>query len=458
MKKRIFSIISIILIIFTVSACVTLGVNAASAENTDDGTSAVFFDNVDFGCDTETKSETVLLVNMDTGITVYSKAADVKRYPASLTKIMTYIIVAENVEDFSEKIKVKQNIIDMLNGTGSSFSGVLDNVGRSLTVDELLNCLMISSGNDAALVLADYVGGKDSVEGFVKMMNDKAKALGCENTHFVNPHGLHHVNHYTTARDIYKITSYALTLPGFAEITNARNYELNGTYYASTNHILDPYSEYYYQYAKGIKTGTTDEAGRCLVTSAVADGYSYLAVLMKSPYNEEQGIDEYYNMEDAAELFRWAFNNIELKGIVSRETPVCEEKVNLCWDKNSIQLCPEEDFNALVPIDISDSEIVIKANVPQSVQAPVNEGDYVGTADVYYKDEKVATFKLVADESVERSTLLYIIDILKNVFTSVYFIGAAIIVVILFVIYLFVIVKHNKQKPKRKQVKHYRHM
>ncbi|MGN1125840.1 MAG: hypothetical protein ACI4RI_00215, partial [Ruminococcus sp.] len=112
----------------------------------------------------------------------------------------------------------------------------------------------------------------------------------------------------------------------------------------------------------------------------------------------------------------------------------------------------------LLPNNVKDKDISIKTDVPDSIDAPVNEGDYVGKASVYYKDEKVATFNLVADETVERSTLLYILDLLKNVFTSIYFIGAAIIVVILFAIYLFVIVKHNKDNPRRKAVKHYRKM
>ena len=164
-------------------------------------------------------------------------------------------------------------------------------------------------------------------------------------------------------------------------------------------------------------------------------------------------------MEDAAALFRWAFQNIELKEIVSRETPVCEEKVDLSWNKNSIQLSAEDDFNILLPSSVKDKEITIKTDVPDSIDAPIKEGDYVGKASVYYKGEKVSTFNLVADETVERSTLLYVLDILKNVFTSIYFIIAAIIVVILFAIYLFVVVKHNRQKKsKKRRVKHYRDM
>ncbi|MGN0475861.1 MAG: D-alanyl-D-alanine carboxypeptidase family protein [Ruminococcus sp.] len=456
MKKRFFSIISIIMILFVACSSFCFPVSATKSSNINNQSKA--FSDMDFGCNVKTKSDTVLLVNLDTGVTVYSKEADTKRYPASLTKIMTYVVVADNVKDFDTKIKITEESLEPLQGTGSSLSAVSYNIGKKLTIKELLECLMISSGNDAALVLADYVGGDSGVDGFVKMMNDKAKELGCENTHFVNPHGLHDPDHYTTARDMYKITSYALMLPDFSTITNTTSYEVGGDYYATTNHLLDSFSDYYYMYARGIKTGTTDEAGRCLVTQAVADGYSYLAVLMHAPYNEEEGIDEYYNMEDAAELFRWAFRNIILKEIVTRETPVCEEKINLSWDKSSIQLSPEEDFNVLLPKNVKDKDISIKTDVPDYIDAPVKEGDYVGTASVYYKDEKVATFNLVADETVERSTLLYILDLLKNVFTSIYFIGAAIIVVILFALYLFVIVKHNKDNPRRKAVKHYRKM
>lgn len=430
-------------------SCATFSAGAEESQTT---TAATL--NLDFGCDVTTKSDSVLLVNLDTGITVYSKDADTKRYPASLTKIMTYIIVAENVSDFSTKVKIKQDVVSLLDGTGSSMSAVSSNIGKSLTVRELLECLMISSGNDAALVLADYVGGDDSVDGFVEMMNNKAKELGCTNTHYVNPHGLHNKNHYTTASDLYKITSYALTLPEFSEITNTTSYEINDEYWSTTNHLLTS-GDYYYKYARGIKTGTTDEAGRCLVTSAVADGYSYMAILLHAPYTDDETYD---TMTDAANLFRWALTNIELREVVSKETPVCEEKVNLSWEKSSIQLCPEDDFNTLVPNDVSSSDITIKTDVPSSIDAPVQEGDYVGTATVYYKGEEVATFNLLADETVERSTLLYVLDLIKNVLTSYIFIGAAIIVVIIFIIYLFVVVKHNKQKRRKKQVKHYRNM
>ena len=163
----------------------------------------------------ETKSDSIYLVNLDTDTPVYQKNEREKRYPASVTKIMTYIVVAEQVKDLENtKVKIQQDILDRLDGTGSSLSGLEYHVDEQLSVLDLLYCMMVSSGNDAALVLGDYVG-KGSVESFVELMNAKAAELGCKDTNFINPHGLHDPNQYTTAYDMYKIAQYAISLPHF---------------------------------------------------------------------------------------------------------------------------------------------------------------------------------------------------------------------------------------------------
>ena len=134
----------------------------------------------------EPKSDSLYLLNLDTDTVVYNNNSAEKRYPASLTKIMTYIIVAEQVEDLENtKVTIKKDLLDTLNGTDSSLSGLSKYIDKELTVMQLLYCLMVSSGNDAALVLADYVGNGD-VQYFVDLMNNKAKELGCENTNFIN--------------------------------------------------------------------------------------------------------------------------------------------------------------------------------------------------------------------------------------------------------------------------------
>lgn len=414
--------------------------------------------------DVKLQSEAALLVNMDVDQEVYSVNADKILYPASTTKIMTYVIVAENVADFENtKVEIKEDVLAVLYGTGSSVANVFAHIGEKMSVLDLLYSMMVPSGNDAAVVLADYVGGGNT-DKFVEMMNNKAKELGCENTHFTNPDGLHDKNHYTTARDLYKITKYALTLPKFSEITNTTTYYVDGDSYplVTTNYMIDPNrgGNYYYQYAKGIKTGTTDEAGHCLVTMGSADGYTYLGVFLNSPINPENDI--YGTMYDAADLFRWSLTQLELSQVASENTPICQQKINLAWGRDSIQLVPEGNVNAIVPKDISDSDIKIVTKIPESIDAPVKEGDIIGKAVVYYvgsqakSKQKVATVNLVASETVERSGILYVISVIKSIVFSKWFIVAIFAIIVLLIIYVIVSTIIKKKSRKRKNVKRYR--
>ncbi len=248
MKKKSLTVISLIFVFCIIITSSVISTGAISYPN-----------------DVKTQSDSILLVNMDSGQTVFEKDADSKRYPASTTKIMTYIIAVENIDDLENtRIPIKEKVLDVLKDTGSSLANVEEHVGETMSAIDLLYSMMVPSGNDAAVVLADYVG-KGSIDNFVKLMNDKAKKLGCKNTHFENPDGLHNDNHYTTARDLYIITKYALTLPKFSEITNTNTYYCEGDEYPliTTNYLIDPNrgGDYYYMYAKGIKTGTTDQAG-----------------------------------------------------------------------------------------------------------------------------------------------------------------------------------------------------
>ncbi len=402
----------------------------------------------------EVESDTILVVNMDTGVTVYDKNADKVRFPASLTKIMTFIIVSENVEDLeSTRVPIKQDVIDLISGTGSSTSGVDLKVGEKMTVLDLLYCLLVSSGNDAAVVLADYIGGS-SIEKFVEMMNEKAIELGCFDTHFVNPHGLHDEMHYSTARDLYKITSYAMTLPLFTEISNTATYYCEGDDYplVTTNSLIDMNrgGDYYYTYARGVKTGTTDEAGRCVITTGIADGYAYMCICMGAPYENS---DHNGAFVDAKNLLRWALVDLELSRMLTVETPVCEIAVNFSTTENEILLYPKENVNTILPKTYEEKDVRIEHDIPESIDAPVKKGDYVGTATVYYKDEKIKTVELVAGEDIDRSSVAYAINTVKVVITSWPFWIAVIIAGALIVLY---IVLAANVRTKKKKVKKYR--
>ena len=447
MKKKLTSLLCVMLIVFVLSTIGTVNAGAISYSYTK-----------------STESDSILLINMDTNQTVFEKDANSKRYPASTTKIMTYIVAIENISNYENtKIEIKQDVLDLLNGTGSSTANLDQHVGEKLSVTDLLYCMMVPSGNDAAMVLADYVG-KGDITTFVNMMNQKAEELGCENTHFANPDGLHDDNHYTTASDLAKIATYALKEPLFSTITNTTTYycENDTNPLITTNFLIDENrgGEYFYQYAKGIKTGTTDEAGHCLVTTATADGYSYMAVLLHSPYNEKD--DSYGTMYDAADLFRWSLTSLELKELKSTTTPICEEKLTLAWNKSSIQLVPQQTLTAIVPKNINENNITIEPDIPESIQAPVKQGDLVGTAKVYYKDDTMSerqlltTTNLVASESVDRSGFLYVLDVIKNIVTSIWFIISVSVIVIAFIIYIIISRIYKRKNKKKKQVKRYR--
>lgn len=414
--------------------------------------------------------ESIELVNLDTNTVVYSKNATERREPASITKIMTFIIVSEHIKDLKgTNITVSQRVVNELLGTGSSMANI--KIGDVLSVYQLLNCMMVPSGNDAALVLADSVGNGD-VSKFVDMMNQKAKALGCTGTHFTNPHGLHDPNHYTTAADLAKITQYAMSLPYFMQITSQTRYvysPVGGPYTSqkrtlvTTNYMIDKNlmgGKYYYKYAKGIKTGHTDESGYCLISSGSADGYSYLCVALGAPSVDANGkkVGTRYEMLDSAALYRWALTSLDMKKVVSSGDTVGEVKLKYAWNKDSLLLAAQKDCSAIFPKDVSVSSVIVTKNIPKYVTAPVKKGDIVGTATYSYANQKLATINLVASESVDRSELLHTTDIIKSIFTSVWFIAIFSIIVLLIIAYIVLAIIYNRKKKNLRKVKKYRKM
>lgn len=416
---------------------------------------AVFTTNVETSC------KSVYLVNMDTGITVFEKNSTEKVYPASTTKMMTYIVTVENVPDVKNtKVVIEQEVLDELLGTGSSLSGLEYFVGQAVTVYDLLNCLMIKSGNDAAIILADYIGN-GSQQKFIDMMNAKAAELGCKNTHFVNPHGLHDPDHYTTAQDLATIMQYAQTLPDFNEICSTvstyisvdtdKNYPL-----ITTNYLIDKVNggDYYYEYCKGGKTGTTDEAGYCLCSTASNGGYTYMCIALGAPSVRADGTEVETNgaMVDTKALYEWAFENLELKTVVDEKKPICEVPVTLAWDRDTVQLVPQGSFSTILPSDIESSSIDIATDIPETLTAPVLEGNVIGTAVVSYAGQELCSVNLIAAETVERSKMLYFLESAKKIMRSRWMILAISIVVLLFIIYIVITQIYNSKKKKNRKM------
>lgn len=449
MKKKLFPLLCLIL-----TVCM-LAPSYASA--------ATF--NIDF----ETNSAAIELINLDTDTIVYQKNADAKRAPASTTKIMSFIVVSEQIEDLENtQVTVTKEVVDRLLGTGSSLSGIKEN--DVLTVMQLLNCMMVPSGNDAALVLADYIGNGNA-NAFVELMNQKAQELGCVNTHFMNPHGLHDDNHYTTAHDLYLITKYAMTLPHFTDITDQTRYTYTPAggpeagqerTLVTTNRLIDPNLDpsLYYRYARGIKTGSHDQAGYCLVSSATKGGYSYMCVALGSPSVDENGnkVSTRGEMIDSKNLYEWAFNNLEMKDVLNSEDSVGEIQLDYAWNKDKLLLVPAKNYSTIMPDSVDVSSVILTKNLPESVEAPIKKGDKIGTATLSYAGQELAMVDLVAAESVERSELLHSVDTVKSIFTSTWFLVIAGIILVLVLIYIILALIYNRKKKNLRKVKKYRRM
>ncbi len=239
--------------------------------------------------DFQVSAQGIILADIDSDSIIYEKNSKEKLYPASLTKIMTALLVLENTNNLEEILTVSKTAIDSLAGTNSSTGGLV--VDEKITAEQALYLLLVSSGNDSANVIAEHYGGDEN--GFVEMMNGKAEALGMKQTHYMNAHGLHDDNHYTTTYDMKILFLEALKYDVFCKIISTTRYSMPKTnmqeerIISTTNWLCDKNNstsvDFYYQYANGGKTGHTDEAGRCLASWASKNGKNYLCILMNSP-------------------------------------------------------------------------------------------------------------------------------------------------------------------------------
>ncbi len=404
-------------------------------------------------------ADAYMLINLDddTLPVVAEKNSDKKLYPASLTKIVTAMVVLNNVSDLNQKTKMSQKAFENTLGTGAQVAGI--EVGEELTIEQLLYLTMVHSACDACQVLAEFVSGSETE--FVKKMNEWVKSLGCKNTNFTNPDGLHDANHYTTARDMATITIEALKNSNFVKFSTATQFKFHNYTLYHTNLMLQPgYRTYYYEYAQGIKTGSTSEADYCVITKASKDGYNYLAVVLKSPQQAING-EPYLtkcSFVDAKSLFEWAFDSLKYTTLVKESEVVGEIAVEDGKDADTVQLVAKADTNAIVPAGLDKSAVIYEMlEKPESISAPVVKGQDVCKANVIYGNEVIATVELVASDTVELSTFLKVINAIKAFFSNTA-VRLLIVIIVLVIIGYFVLVivsANKKKKRKQRRVKRY---
>jgi len=409
--------------------------------------------------DFELRSEAALLYSRDTNAVMYSKNADKRMYPASLTKLMTAVLVVENIPDIdTDTITVsQQNITDI--GIGTSSGGF--KADETMTMRQMLQVFLMASANEGALALAEKVAG--SVEAFAEMMNQKAAALGMKDTNYVNPHGLHDDNHYTTANDLLKLTNYVLSLPHIYDMCSTVHYRMAATNknperpVITTNLMMNSTTNVYYKDARGLKTGFTDAAGRCLITTASRGGFSYIAIVLGAPPKNEQGRDQRVEFGDCKNLFEWAFNDFVYKTLLLEDEPLDTVKVNLCWENDTVNAVPVRPFAGLFPKkgDISAITKSVKLDA-REVDAPVKKGDRLGTVHLSFAGDEIGEVELVAAESRERNGMLAIVKFAGSVLSSPILLTAAGIVAVLILTLVIWIVLLNRKRTSRRSKPKYK--
>lgn len=321
-----------------------------------------------------------VLMERSTKKVLYYKAAHEKLPMASTTKIMTCILAIENTKNIDEIIEVDDAAYAI---EGSS---IYLKKNEKISVRDLLYGLMLASGNDAAVALACHVGG--NVEAFAKMMNKKAKEIGCMNTNFVTPNGLHDEEHYTTAYDLSLIACYAMENELFREIVGSTYYKAESGEVVRTlknkNKIL-----WQFDGGNGVKTGYTMKAGKCLVFSAERDGMEIVGTVLNAP-----------NMfDDAKNLLTYGFENYSMSKVLTDGECIIRTRV-FGGRKNVLALCLKD--NIMIPVKVNEqTSLTPKIVVNSTIQAPIKKGDSLGFVEIWEGDVLLCTNKLVASEDID---------------------------------------------------------
>ncbi len=369
--------------------------------------------------DPDILAKAALVVDADTGAVAYAKNEHQELYPASLTKIMTALLVLEAVEDgkltLDTEVMAQPSAFEGLSADGSS-AGIKE--GEVMTVRNLLYCMMVVSANEACDILAEAVSG--SVSSFVKLMNQRAAELGCKNTNFVNPNGLHDSQHYTSAWDMYLITKAAREHDIFMAIADTADVIIPATnksgerHLYTTNHLLSNWRVIGYRNkeAHGIKTGSTDEAGHCLVSSAARGSYEYISVILGAERVEENGVGNIRSFSETTRMLNYAFDNFAYKTIVEK-TEVLDKEVPVTLSKvDHVTVHPAKDIEVLFPNDLTPKDLERKLTLQESVEAPVKEGQKLGTMELSYDGVVYGKVDLLAMHSVEAdSTMIFWRDV-----------------------------------------------
>lgn len=407
-KKKVLSILLIFILIFSIEQISYADDELEDVLENEDLNEAINVSSESIN-EPSISSRIAVIYDRKSGRVIWGKNENRRSAMASTTKIMTCIVVLENA-NLQDEITVSSKAA----GTGGSRLGLKK--GDKITINDLLYGLMLRSGNDAAVALAEYVGGDK--EGFAKLMNDKAKELGLKDTHFVTPHGLDDPEHYTTAYELAKITDYALKNEKFAKIVGTKECTININGYSkqlsNTNELLG-----YLQGVNGVKTGFTNNAGRCLVTSVNRNDFEIITVVLGADTKK-------IRTSDSIKLIEYAYKNyskINIEDIVKEKfeewKSLNEKRIQIEKGKyESVKLELKEVKNKVIPVKNENIDnIDIEINCLYYLIAPVEKGTVLGNLKIMLNGEVIEVVDIVSEDKVEKKDRLdYFFEFLKSIY------------------------------------------
>ena len=363
------------------------------------------------------RAKAALLVDISSDTVLYEKDIHDELDIASTTKIMSALLIFEALD--RGDLRMDQSIT----ATASALKGLPEDgstadivEGETLTVEQLLYCMLVISANETCNILGEALDG--SVDAFVAHMNQRAQELGCKNTHFANTTGLTQSGHYSCAYDLYLITREAMTFEDFMTIVNTKSYEIPPTNKTeeervlhSTNALISNWrlAGYLYSGAQGIKTGSTDAAGQCLVSSAVRGSRTLISVVLGAEKVEKENGSGYIveSFTETARLFDWGFDNFSSRQVLDENELVQEVPVALSKQVSTVAVHPAQSAEAMLPKDLDVESLTRTVTLDnETALAPIAAGDRLGEITVSYGDTEYVTVPLLAVADVSASRFL----------------------------------------------------
>lgn len=404
-------------------------------------------------------SEIYIVQNLDDGSIVLEQNSEELTSAAGFIKVVAGIVACENWSDLSEEVSITNLSLSLVDYTYGVTTAGLE-VGTTIKKSELLDYLLIYGANDALSVIAYYVSG--GFTDFIAQMNELVQSIGCENTNIVEMTGFDANNQYTTASDVVKIMLHSMNYSYVTECMSKTSMVVGvddsgeDITYNSTNKMMtSSVTDYYHSSVTFGKQTSTEDAGQCIAVHTTQDGYSYLVVVMKGDYVNIDDDDSLENtcMTDAQALINWVYSNLKFKVVAEAGQIIYTVDVTGSADSQTLQLVTSKEVTALVPSRTTSASVLIvpqEDSLPDSVQAPIEEGDYICMASILYAGNEILEIELVAGSSVNYSLSQVILSAFSNFVGSTTFLLISGICLLITIVVLFLTLL-NIQKKKVEQ-------